>query len=537
MLKKLSISFSLLALVSCGGGGGSGNAGGGSPLSTDTISPVVSFTPSSLTVTSGGTGNSTLSATDNIGVTVGPTVTCTNSGIFSDGVFSAPSVSVDTTSVCTATATDAAGNNGSATLTVTIVAPQQSRSGKVVGVYSPPLKLIHGTPDVGGSREGYSTAVFGTRETSGSTNSDVEIVAIAGDAVFPLDYDRDDHVVVEGTFRSVEFIQTPSLFANGLGDFGMSVIETSQNRLYWYYGDNRVIPESFTQREVIDVESPCVVRQTSASFANDVVIGQRLKGLSVFDVDTGTDFTNTTNFSSTFMYNVGDGRSLCHILRGVVPGHYIDQFPSIQNANGFGQPLTAIDYETNEFVFYGDKDGDNKLDELGTVDLLTNSTASLEIVDVISRGLPNQVPRYFLILLSNGQHNGTHRLVLAAYNNDTLALEQSVIHSWSEGVPIAMAQSQFGGATEGGIFRSDLIVVLGTSDNSFFFDNKLLAGVGGNSLPPIYGTPELLHVGPGAGSAVAAGKPDVPTLDETDWGILVSFPDNGEVRYISPDVD
>ena len=48
------------------------------------------------------------------------TTTCTNGGSFSDGVFTAPTVTIATNLVCTATATDAAGNSANATLSVTV---------------------------------------------------------------------------------------------------------------------------------------------------------------------------------------------------------------------------------------------------------------------------------------------------------------------------------------------------------------------------------------------------------------------------------
>jgi len=64
----------------------------------------------------------TVSATDNIAVTVGPTVTCTNDGAYNaaTGTFTAPIVSAETTSVCTVTASDAAGNEASDTISFTI---------------------------------------------------------------------------------------------------------------------------------------------------------------------------------------------------------------------------------------------------------------------------------------------------------------------------------------------------------------------------------------------------------------------------------
>ncbi|MBC6403802.1 MAG: hypothetical protein GDA35_09300, partial [Hyphomonadaceae bacterium] len=81
--------------------------------------PQLSFTPATLTVVSGGTGSSTLTATDNVAVTTGPTVTC-NAGSFANNTYTAPSTVSAGTATCTATASDAAGNEGTATLTISI---------------------------------------------------------------------------------------------------------------------------------------------------------------------------------------------------------------------------------------------------------------------------------------------------------------------------------------------------------------------------------------------------------------------------------
>lgn len=122
LLNSTALTLSAVVMVSCGGSsGGSSAPPPPPPLPTsDTTAPTVSFNPTTLTVESTGTGSSTLTATDNVGVTTGPTVTCTNGGAFSGGTFTAPAVTADTTSVCTATAGDAAGNEGAGTLTVTI---------------------------------------------------------------------------------------------------------------------------------------------------------------------------------------------------------------------------------------------------------------------------------------------------------------------------------------------------------------------------------------------------------------------------------
>ncbi len=117
-----TVAICALGLSGCGGSGSSGSTNTPPPPPIDNTSPSVSFSPTSLTVESGMTGSSTLTAADNVGVTTGPNVTCTNGGSFvvSSNIFTAAEVTAEITSVCTATARDAAGNEGSATLTVTM---------------------------------------------------------------------------------------------------------------------------------------------------------------------------------------------------------------------------------------------------------------------------------------------------------------------------------------------------------------------------------------------------------------------------------
>lgn len=119
LLNNTAITLSAIVLASCGGGSG-GSSVPPPPPPPDTSAPSVSFSPASLTVVSTGTGTSTLTATDNVAVTSGPSVSCTNGGAFSGNSFTAPAATTITTSICTGTASDAAGNQGTATLTVTI---------------------------------------------------------------------------------------------------------------------------------------------------------------------------------------------------------------------------------------------------------------------------------------------------------------------------------------------------------------------------------------------------------------------------------
>ena len=159
LYRTLALSSMSFALVACGGGGSSSSGGVTPPPPVaDTTSPAVTFNPSTLSLTGGTTGAASLTATDNTGVTTGPTVSCTNGGTFAGGTFTAPVVTTSTTSDCTATAGDAAGNSGTATLTVTI------------------------TPDVEAPAVSFSVATItlDSGETAASTLSATDNVAILG---------------------------------------------------------------------------------------------------------------------------------------------------------------------------------------------------------------------------------------------------------------------------------------------------------------------------------------------------------------------
>ena len=120
-LQVSAMALMALGLSACGGGGSSSsNTPPPPPPVADTISPSVAFSPTTLTVDGGSSGTSNLTSSDNVGVSSGPTTTCTNGGVFSGGTFTAPNVASSTVSQCTATVSDAAGNSSTATLTVTI---------------------------------------------------------------------------------------------------------------------------------------------------------------------------------------------------------------------------------------------------------------------------------------------------------------------------------------------------------------------------------------------------------------------------------
>ena len=411
--------------------------------------------------------------------------------------------------------------------------PPPPAYGTSIGFFDPALSLRTGnTGAIGGSAR--STYAFSVQQTA---SGEYKIHVLGGQGSIPLEYDKTDEYLVEGSFESVDYIDAPSLYANGLVEPEITVLSEAADKLFWLHMNLRFFPYTFRVMSEIDVEAPCYVEGTNTYWAGDVLVGQRGLGMSLFEIDTGLEGSKSDGFTSQLRAQSAPGRSLCWFLRGTLPAQFMIDTPQLRV---YSDTLaTAIDYETNEIVYLGDAADDGFIEELGSVAILTESSKSLEIVDVISHGTSNQSPRYFLVLMTDGNDPGEHRLVRIALEDqlDSLGnsageiLTQKVVHAWEDGVPVGMVQAPLGGQQYGGYLYPDLAVVLGTTDHSFFFDNITFAP----GEPPDYSDPVKFNVGKGAGSAIAVDRPDGPQLDEPSVGMLVSFPDTGEVTFIIVD--
>lgn len=89
-----------------------------------TLPPILTFSPSTLQIKSGGRGVSNFTAKDDTGIPRAPVITCTNGGTFNNPNFTAPNVFITTTSLCTASVTNASGIAGKGVLTAIISPPE-----------------------------------------------------------------------------------------------------------------------------------------------------------------------------------------------------------------------------------------------------------------------------------------------------------------------------------------------------------------------------------------------------------------------------
>ena len=119
-MRRTLASLMILGVISgCSGGDSTTPTGGGSGGSTaDTQAPIVTLAAPS-TVEGGLTIALTAAATDNVTSGLTPTITCTG-GTLTGTMLVTPVVATVTTITCTASATDAAGNTGRATASISV---------------------------------------------------------------------------------------------------------------------------------------------------------------------------------------------------------------------------------------------------------------------------------------------------------------------------------------------------------------------------------------------------------------------------------
>ena len=295
--KKAVLASILSVTLSACGGGGSGSTPP-PPPPPDTSAPNVTFEQTELTIDSGDSAAVNLSATDNVGVTSGPTVTCTNGGTFDNNTFTAPDVTEETQSVCTASASDAAGNQGTATLTVTIIPPDTEPP---VISFSPETLTI----DSGSSGSSALTATDNVGVTTGPTvtcsggtfnNDSFTAPVVSVDTSFTCTATASDEEGNEGTATLTVTVKAPAFSLNGSASKGV------------------IFGGSVT---VSDANDPAVVLITGTTSTTD----------GGFDVD----IPDSANFSGSFVeikVNGGNGAEMmCDAPNGCGTAAFGERFP------------------------------------------------------------------------------------------------------------------------------------------------------------------------------------------------------------------
>ncbi|MEO1241161.1 MAG: hypothetical protein AAFX54_04580 [Pseudomonadota bacterium] len=416
--------------------------------------------------------------------------------------------------------------------TATALVPVRGFSGpgQPVAVFDPSFELKVGNVGVPGTANTGLSEIIATRIQPPGFPGNPEQVMIFGEnaAAGGYDYSRDDLVHVEGVFSDISFLEYGALSFNGVGRFTdeLIVLDEASNRASWLFSERSTQEGAFQQGDGFSIEKPCFFSRARDTGQDFVWIGQRGTGFSVVRIDPIDPDGNgvALEFDSQIIDSLDNGRSLCHLFPTSLPSTIYSPDP-FDDSNF--DPLIAVDYDANELVLYGDTDEDQAYEELGVIPIDTQSATPLSIVDVFSRGGPNRVPRWMAILMTDGVHDGEHRLIIVSQDNDDREISQTVF-SWEEGIPIALVEGAFVGVRPGDQFRRDIVVVNSTSGQSLYFENKVPDNLGVATVP-IFAQPVAFDTGVGAGSAVTA-------FDDAgrNNAVMASFPDSGVVRLFHP---
>lgn len=402
--------------------------------------------------------------------------------------------------------------------------------GLPVAQYSPALTLEVGngtSATVGEEAAPYiiaSQPVVNSGNDSGATDTVIKIIG-AGSSYTNTEYEDDQTVTTKETFSQVSYLDFDSLSFTLQAVFGFEFAVTSiqDNAFYWLtkkdVDDTGTISGEYSIQDQFDIESPCFARGRTNTSENFIWVGQEDIGFSVVDMEPlRDDSEQTIGFSAVVRPQLNNGRSLCFLYPTKLAD---DLVGNVQNDRL--TDLIGIDYNTLEVVLIADTDLDGNYEEASSFPLLADLPVNMTIVDVIPIGLPSVTPRSLYVLLSDGQHDGNHALVLI--NQDNTSNEISTVeYTWNEGVPISLMYGNFGGSQEANQSYKDIVVFRSTGNTSLLFDNiSHTRDIIGD--PDIFAAPTEFMTDPGAGSAVK-----VSGEGNAIEGILASFPDTGLIR-------
>lgn len=399
--------------------------------------------------------------------------------------------------------------------------------GRVVGEFDTNLKLVKGDGD---PLISYSFDVLENVIALEDRGNEKELVFLS-ESNYLGGYSQATNPVMSYIFSEISAIKIGKLGFNLQNIFAEEflVLQEESNSIKWFVSehssDNGYRYVSY--QDEIAIENPCEFVGKTSTAEDFVWIGQRNKGFSTVRLEAITNNEGSTReFNDSVIQSLVNGRSHCLIYPTKLPeelvatDYYTQRIPD----------LIALDYNTNEIVFYADVDFDEQYEEISSIPLQTNSSATLQVVDAFSVGWPTQSPRYIVVLLTDGVHKGKHRLVVVSQDPDDSEIHQSTF-SWEEGVPISLIFGTFSGQYPGDQYAKDIVVVRKGIDTALYFDNVTPYGDVFSSAPT-FSQPVTFQIGNGAESAVLA----TPKFIDKDYehpavkDILVSYPASGQLR-------
>lgn len=427
------------------------------------------------------------------------------------------------------------GTSGERSNTVTINVDVRGFSGpgKPVAIFDIGIELLAGDVGVpaaiGGGLNGSLSGVVGSiPQVPGLDSSPKSFVFFGSNENNGFtSYRAQDSITSLELFTESSFFEVGTLSFNLQENSGSGsnfvLLDEVEDQFRYFTESGSTPPFIFTEAEAFTINNPCYVAQRTNTAQDFIWVGQRNDGLSLVRLLPLGD----GQFDTSILDQVGDGRSLCHI----VTTRFSDRIsPVFSNDDSELSDIITVDYDTNELVLFGDIGEDGQYDELEVVPIETQSSNELSIVDVFSRGTESQVPNYLVILLADYQNNADNRLVLVAQNAEDREIVQTVFEL-GEGIPVALNDGPYIGNPAGNQFERDIVVVTENSGATIF---EYVDDPSNTATPPSYRQAFKFDTGVGAKSAVTASISNTLDRTENPFVLLVAYPDIGVVRQFEP---
>jgi hypothetical protein len=300
-------------------------------------------------------------------------------------------------------------------------------------------------------------------------------------------------------------------------------LEEAPSRIRAYGRDGFDNATPFTQRaELVLDKPPCGITQPLSD--PRPIIGQRNGGFSLLNIG-GADMDGNFDLGISQRYDTNESFCALTEIRNAIAGG--GQMFNGNNARVL-YDLLAFDVDTNTvsvFEEYKPAPSDPemyRLRERVPVDL--NTSKSLRFVKGMQISPYGSPPAGLVLLFTDDQHVGTHRLVVVGLDVDRTLVQQTI--SWAVGAPTDVAD--FYSKPSPGL-PMVFAVISETSPEAMVFTPRFVTHAESNVIP--YSGPEYFEIGLGASLGEAQMRADSPDDIIT---LLIMDSEDHEARIYGP---
>tara|TARA_R110001599_G_scaffold64867_1_gene182747 strand:- start:306 stop:1763 length:1458 start_codon:yes stop_codon:yes gene_type:complete len=326
-------------------------------------------------------------------------------------------------------------------------------------------------------------------------------------SIFEIDLSELGDLVISEVARVLETFGSPVRF-EAMKTGGFYALEEAKNQVTFFL--DRSIPPDFVRVDSINMARPCamfVPELETGVYPGFLFVGQRGAGFTRIS----TSDTAPSDVPAIEAKTAGDGRSFCALFeaRNAIRLHvfYDQNYRWLESVLALDVDSNSIHYfRQNQWYEPDDPAAPSNvqysLREVVPLNLETDETLTFVGAAPVSDFIRANIG--FAMLFTNGEHNGTHRMVVVGLNSNEDIVQET--YSWTTGVPTGILDLNLDGDA-----YPNLVVLTSTSPDAIVFTAQ--NGLGQQYLP-LTG-PEYMDVGLG-----------------TTFAQTMKFGRNPQVRYL-----